>query len=337
MSLPWFLVLLSVTVILTVLNEKEKCDGIIRCMEILGSWTEPITLALTISTVGICLPDLFMIVQNYIYETSHLKKMLKTTKARCNISILIGVTCTGMVYLCSMPTLIMMSGSSIVLASTIENLIMLLNIQMSDDKTIDGLYGSAVRDEESEDSEENSSSSDSESNCSDISLIVAEYKAKIKIMGGQTDSTESKLKRLLFVYRGMVTIITILGFLLAYSIQHLQLEMAIITSSGLVIFFILQHWVTSHVKIFDDPQKSGLKVILSYLLGIIFLVEIPKEVWFCIAIWSTKGVFIYVIQKNRCMFYNHMQVRHILSIKQSPPIFETTCDSSVQRKSQLNS
>lgn len=53
-------------------------------------------------------------------------------------------------------------------------------------------------------------------------------------MGGETDSTESKQKRMLFIYRGMVAMITILGLFLAYSIQHLQLEMAIITSLGIV-------------------------------------------------------------------------------------------------------
>nr|XP_014280856.1 uncharacterized protein LOC106683723 isoform X2 [Halyomorpha halys] len=241
MSLSWCLFLLSVIGILTALNEKHKCDGIISCLKTLGSWTEPITLALTISSLGLCLPDLFVIVQNYINKTPYLKKMLTITKARSSVSILIGVMCAEMVYLCSISTLIMISGSSIVLVSTIEQLIILLNIPIIDAKPM-----------------------------------------------------------------------------------------------GLVIFFILQQWVISRANIFDNVQRSEPKVILSYLVGIILLGGIPKTVWFYIAIWSAKGAIIYVIQKNRNLFYEPIQVKHILSIKQSPPVFQTTCDSSVQRKNLLN-
>ncbi|XP_014280855.1 uncharacterized protein [Halyomorpha halys] len=340
MSLSWCLFLLSVIGILTALNEKHKCDGIISCLKTLGSWTEPITLALTISSLGLCLPDLFVIVQNYINKTPYLKKMLTITKARSSVSILIGVMCAEMVYLCSISTLIMISGSSIVLVSTIEQLIILLNIPIIDAKPMDSLYESAIKEnvgyEDSENDDSSSGLSDSESTCSDISLIVAEYKAKIKIMGGDTNSTESKRKRMLFIYQGLVGMITVLGFFLAYSIQYLQLVMAIITTLGLVIFFILQQWVISRANIFDNVQRSEPKVILSYLVGIILLGGIPKTVWFYIAIWSAKGAIIYVIQKNRNLFYEPIQVKHILSIKQSPPVFQTTCDSSVQRKNLLN-
>ncbi|XP_073978708.1 uncharacterized protein isoform X2 [Rhodnius prolixus] len=307
---------LLITIILGGMSKiKCKLYGLLCPLNKLQNWYEPVevmllTCTLALAAYSLYLPCLKVLLHSGSRYFSAINKENKFTGTSLYAILIIGTSCSMLVYLYSSYQLMMIGSTAFVIGNCLSTVLTLNdsyqpeyvpklkgNIVTSSSRyehieSIENISAEQIKNQIDE--EEALSDDSGHSSETDIDAEVADYKEKVKILNpfGQ-DRPQPTLQT-----GGLVTVllifIALLSFLGSQALQNNQMITTALLILGIICWAFIIFYQPSLKNETDNYKMSFLFSIASFVGNIFLLGSVNSQIWFDQLLWLLAGCLFWI-------------------------------------------